>query len=245
MGCTLSLISTCLFPLSPLSCCIEKKDSSDVTSPAPVQAPAPDTSAEDVRIQVADEPSALAKEEDVAKHFAAPTDAHLDSFGNLVDQHGGRVWPEAYYAARKEAEEEAILRGKCFEESKKAFEEDRKGDAKELSDRGKEHGAKMEAANKRAMEIIIGPQNLAEAEKIDLHGLLVQEAVEATRDFVKSSIGRLETVQVITGQCLHSDKAKGPVIKPAILELCKEEGWKIDPQPNNPGCFIVQVPASN
>ena len=125
------------------------------------------------------------------------------------------------------------------------FEEGREADAKEHSDRGKEHRAKMEAANKRAKEIIIGPQNLAEADKIDLHGLLVQEAVEATRDFVKSSIGRLETVQVITGQGLHSDKAKGPVIMPAIIGLCKKEGWKIVPsrKPKNPGCFIIQVPA--
>ena len=126
--------------------------------------------------------------------------------------------------------------------SKRASKEGKEADAKVFSDRGKEHRAKMEAANKRAMEIIIGPQNLAEAEKIDLHGLLVQEAVEATRDFVKSSIGRLETVQVITGQGSHSDKAKGAVIKPAIINLCWRENWRIHFDPSNPGCLTISVP---
>ena len=203
------------------------------------------TNTEKAQVQVAGEQDAAKKGSVTSKKFGSPNSnyKHLDSFGRFVDEQGERIWPDAYYAARKDAEEETIKRDKCLGRSKRASKEGKEADAKVFSDRGKEHRAKMEAANKRAMEIIIGPQNLAEADKIDLHGLLVQEAVEATRDFVKSSIGRLETVQVITGQGLHSDKAKGPVIKPAIISLCKKEGWKIDPQPNNAGCFIIQVPA--
>jgi DNA-nicking Smr family endonuclease len=168
----------------------------------------------------------------------------VDSFGHVVDEHGGRVWPDAYYAARKEAEEHAAERGNCFDASKKAFEEDRKAEAKELSDKGKKHGVQMEEANKRAAAVILGPQNLDQAGKIDLHGLLLKEAVEATRDFVKGSIGKKSTVEVITGQGIHSDKAKGPVIKPAIIDMCKEENWQIDSDPNNPGSFTVHVPSA-
>ena len=203
-------------------------------APAPAPAQIPATRAEDVRVHV--------PRSSVEKPVSAGT--HLDGFGNLVDEHGARVWPEAYHAARKEAEDHAVERGKCFEESKKAFEEGRKAEAKELSERGKEHGALMEAANKRAAGIVLEPQHLDKADRIDLHGLLVHEAVEATKDFVKSCTGRLKTVEVITGQGLHSDKAKGPVIKPAIFQLCKDENWQHEISPHNPGCIIVSVPPS-
>jgi DNA-nicking Smr family endonuclease len=144
----------------------------------------------------------------------------------------------------QEAEECAIKRGKCFEESTKAFAEDRKDEAKTLSDEGKQHGLQMEEANKRAAAEIINPQSLSTSDKIDLHGLLVQEAIDATKDFVKSCIGKKETVQVITGQGIHSDLAKGAVIKPAIIDLCKQENWQLDAESENAGSFILHVPSA-
>eukprot|EP00042_Codosiga_hollandica_P020008 m.63400 g.63400 ORF g.63400 m.63400 type:complete len:315 (+) comp49639_c0_seq2:65-1009(+) len=183
------------------------------------------------------EPAATASA--TSSSFVANT--HIDSFGNLVDEHGGRVWPDAYYQARKDAEEHAQSRGKCFDDSKVAFAEDRKGEAKALSDEGKKHGELMVEANKRAVQVILGPQNLASSDKIDLHGLLVQEALDATKEFVLSCVGRKQTVEVITGQGLHSDKAKGPQIKPKIIEMCKQEGWQLDADENNPGSFTVHV----
>jgi hypothetical protein len=50
-------------------------------------------------------------------------EAHLNSFGNLVDASGGRVWPREYYEARKEADMHAAERSKCFEASKQAYVE--------------------------------------------------------------------------------------------------------------------------
>jgi DNA-nicking Smr family endonuclease len=178
---------------------------------------------------------------------AAPTKPdtnRVDSFGNLVDENGGRVWPDAYYTARKEAEQHAIERGNCFEAAKKAFDADKKAEAKALSDKGKAHGEQMEEANKRAAAVILGPQNLDQGDKIDIHGLLLKEAVDATRDFVKGSVGKKATVEVITGQGLHSDEAKGPVIKPAIIAMCEEEKWQIGSDPANPGSFTVHVPSA-
>jgi hypothetical protein len=167
---------------------------------------------------------------------------HIDEFGNKIDDvTGGRVWSEAYYQARKDAEFHAVQRGVCFENSKKAFEEDRKKEAKELSEQGKLHGKQMEEANQRAVDEIILPQNLSESEKIDLHGLLVAEAVEATRKFLKDHIARGEKDKlfIITGAGHHSDKAKGPVIKPAIIKLCEEEKWKLQADEDNEGSFTV------
>ena len=62
---------------------------------------------------------------------------HTDKFGHEIDNNtGGRVFSEAYYAARKEASEQARLRGECFEKSKHAYSSNHKADAKHLSDEG-------------------------------------------------------------------------------------------------------------
>lgn len=129
--------------------------------------------------------------------------------------------------------------------SKKAFEEDRKKEAKELSDEGKMHGHKMEESNKRAVDEILKPQNLNDSDKIDLHGLLVAEAVDATRSFAKNAIqaGKRAQLEIITGAGHHSDAAKGPVIKPAIIDLCKQESWKLEADENNEGSFTLILPA--
>lgn len=168
---------------------------------------------------------------------------HTDQFGNEIDDEtGGRVWSEAYYKARNDADENAVQRGKYFERSKNAFETGNKKEAKELSDMGKKHGELMEEANKRAVNEILNPQHLSTASKIDLHGLLVAEAVEATKSYVMSCIGRLETVEIITGAGHHSDQIKGAVIKPAIVKLCKDEHWKLDSHESNEGSFTLHVP---
>ena len=144
---------------------------------------------------------------------------------------------DAYFAARKEAEEHALERERYRDKAQKAFLR-----GKAYSEKSRKLGDLMHAANNQAASILLKSQNLAEADKIDLHSLRAQEAVEATRDFVKSCIGRLETVQVITGQGSHSDKAKGAVIKPAIINLCWRENWRIHFDPSNPGCLTISVP---
>lgn len=88
----------------------------------------------------------------------------------------------------------------------------------------------------------MGPQNLKYSDKIDLHGLLVKEAVDATKEFVTYNIGRKKSVEVITGVGHHSDKNKGPMIKPAIIDLCKLEGWKLEIQEHNDGSFTLHLP---
>ena len=80
------------------------------------------------------------------------------------------------------------------------------------------------------------------ADKLDLHGLHVNEAVDATREFVNFNTGKKKSVQIITGIGNHSDVKKGPAIKPAILDLCKFEGWEVYQDENNEGSLTLQVP---
>lgn len=169
----------------------------------------------------------------------------IDAFGNKVDLvTGGRVWSENYYIARKDADLHAQQRSLCFEKSKEAFENGDKKLAKELSEEGKKHGLLMEEANKRAVDEILSPQQLETNEKIDLHGLLVNEAVTATRLFVQKAIERkqFEKLEIITGAGNHSDKNKGAAIKPAIIELCKGEKWPLESQSEtNEGSFYLYL----
>ena len=100
----------------------------------------------------------------------------------------------------------------------------------------------MEECNKAAVLEVLGPQNLKNADKLDLHGLLVAEAVDATKQFVISNIGKKKTLEIITGAGHHSAN-RHAAIKPAITDLCKAEKWKLEPEPNNEGAFILNVPS--
>lgn len=169
------------------------------------------------------------------------------------DEDSDRVWSvsflscelqEEYNEARKAAEKHALKRGRLFEKSQKAYRSGCGAEAKELAERGHEQSALMEAANKRAAEIILGSQDLVDGDEINLHGLLVKEAIEATREFVLSCVGRLDVVKVITGQGRHSYSSKGPVVKFAVMQLCENENWEYDIHANNHGCLIVEIPAT-
>ena len=82
----------------------------------------------------------------------------------------------------------------------------------------------MEENNKKAVLEIILPQKLDNSDQIDLHGLLVAEAIEETKKYIKHCLKiRKEKVEVVTGAGNHSDPHKGAVIKPAIVNLCKQE----------------------
>ncbi len=168
---------------------------------------------------------------------------HVDEHGNKVDDaNGGRVWSEAYYQARKDADTHAKQRGECFERSKAAFESDNKAEAKTLSDEGKKHGADMETANQRAVNEIMGYQNL-DQNTIDLHGLLVKEAVDCTLIFVNKhkALAKFKQLCIIPGAGNHSDPKKGAVIKPAIVKLAADEQWQLESDEGNEGSFTLTL----
>lgn len=163
-----------------------------------------------------------------------------DAFGNLVDENGVRIWPKAYYEFRANAEAHAKKRAECFEQSQLAFKENRKEEAKTLSEAGKRQGQLMEEANRNAVLEILKPQNLAESDQIDLHGLLVSEAVQATSDFMdQAKLKGKKTVIIITGAGKHSDAKKGALIKPAIHDLCQQKSYQISPVEGIEGSFVV------
>ena len=93
------------------------------------------------------------------------------------------------------------MRGEAFAESQAAYKRGDKAKAKELSNKGKRHGEAMEQANKDAVNAILAPQQSANTGCIDLHGLYVQEALDATDEFLQfhMSKGNFGVVEIITG----------------------------------------------
>ena len=73
---------------------------------------------------------------------------------------------------RAEAQKYAEERGELLSASKNAFESGDKAKAKELSEKGKEAGRKMEEANKKAAAVILKHRNDGHGDHyLDLHGL--------------------------------------------------------------------------
>lgn len=120
---------------------------------------------------------------------------------------------------RAEAQKYADERHEFLDASKNAFEAGDKAKAKELSEKGKAAGRKMEECNKKAAKAILKHRNAGYGDHyLDLHGLYLEEALTAFREkLIVLQKSKEEIVfEVIPGAGHHS-KNKA-VIKPKIIE---------------------------
>lgn len=142
---------------------------------------------------------------------------------------------------RSEANKFGDERHKLMDEAHKAFEAGDKARAKELSDQGKEAGKKMEEMHKKAAEVILKHRNDGHPDTyLDLHGLLLEEALEAFRERIKqlqsAHRGQIE-FELIPGAGHHS-KGKA-VIKPKVMEELTK--MKLPFFEKNAGTLIVTM----
>ena len=145
---------------------------------------------------------------------------------------------DAAQKLRDKAGEEASLRGKCFEQSKKEFESGDKAKAKELSDEGKKHGALMEQYNREAADAFFAAHNQGRDDyTIDLHGLHVDEAIERLKARL-AKIGKSGDLVIIWGAGNHSEGGVRK-IKPAVVELLTKEKMNFKDDTPNHGCCTV------
>ncbi|KAF7321352.1 Smr domain-containing protein [Mycena kentingensis (nom. inval.)] len=130
-----------------------------------------------------------------------------------------------YMALRANANKEGDAMGDCFSRSKQAYERGDGAGAKQLSNQGKEHQARMQQFNKEASDWIFRKNNEDSGPtEIDLHGLYVREAVEHTDRALEEAKRRGDQeVRLIVGKGLHSQGHVAKV-KPAIEELMQKYG---------------------
>lgn len=99
--------------------------------------------------------------------------------------------------------------------------------------------------NRQAAEYALKKNNAHTAgNELDLHGLYVKEAkLILQKDIGECLRKRQSHLKVIVGRGLHS--RRGPKLKPATYDMCKESGLKHYIDPINPGLMVIDFAKSS
>lgn len=122
-----------------------------------------------------------------------------------------------------------------------AYEQGDGAGAKQLSNEGKSHAAKMEQYNKQASEYIFRANNSTDRvpdDTIDLHGQFVEEAEDILEARIRDAQARSQThLHVIVGKGNHS---VGHVqkLKPRVEHLCQELGLQYRTEENEGRIYV-------
>ncbi|VEU39039.1 unnamed protein product [Pseudo-nitzschia multistriata] len=114
----------------------------------------------------------------------------------------------------------------CAKNSQEAYQKGDKKKAHTLSEEKKDWQKKQNDANIKAAKLILEPQSWQTSGEIDLHGLFLQEATNATLEFLKYWSKKVwsdaKIVLIITGAGHHSENHKA-VIRPHVEQILQEQ----------------------
>ncbi|KAF8607451.1 Smr-domain-containing protein, partial [Ceratobasidium sp. AG-I] len=114
--------------------------------------------------------------------------------------------------------------------------------AKELSELGKVHQARMHELHAEAADQVFREKNEGrEPDEIDLHGLLVKEALSRLSQFIRDAptVGQT-SLRVITGKGLHSSNQQAQIL-PAVEESLRTKGLRHHTDEANSGVIVVEL----
>ncbi|GJP40202.1 hypothetical protein CLOM_g24479 [Closterium sp. NIES-68] len=117
--------------------------------------------------------------------------------------------------------------------------------AKQLSDERKRYKGLADKQHREASKLIFEGNNEGRGhDTVDVHGLLVEEALEQ----VARRVGEVkerdgERLTVITGRGLHS-RGGAARIKPQVMEWAEREKLECVEDPRNAGCVIIKIERS-
>lgn len=140
-----------------------------------------------------------------------------------------------YHDYRAEANLHYQQRQECFKKASEAFRKGQRELAAYYSEEGHKHTALLQEANQRASEAILADKNKEQDDDtLDLHGLHVDEALEALETKMVEKSTRLAYsspflrpspyLNIITGRGIHS-KYGIAKIKPAVINFLKTKGY--------------------
>lgn len=142
---------------------------------------------------------------------------------------------------RKKSDQHAKKRGEYYEQSQQAYKSGDGAKAKEFSELGKKEQALMEESNRQAADLVFNSKNKNQpADSIDLHLLLVTEAVERTEARIAQCLQKKEDHLIIIHGAGHHSKNNKQMIKPAVVKLLNEKGLKFEENTPNIGCVTVK-----
>ncbi|EKJ73507.1 hypothetical protein NXS19_009203 [Fusarium pseudograminearum] len=168
----------------------------------------------------------------------------MQRLGGRAFAHDDDSIEQEYDRLRDMARAEAEKRNDCFARSRQAYEDGDGAGAKELSNQGKAHAARMDDYNQQASDFIFRENNASgrvEADSIDLHGLYVEEAERILEERIRSDQAKGQThLYAIVGKGHHS---AGGVqkLKPKVEELCQELGLRYETDEDNTGRIIINL----
>ncbi|RFN43917.1 hypothetical protein FIE12Z_11824 [Fusarium flagelliforme] len=169
---------------------------------------------------------------------------NADNGFRLAFAHDDDSIEQEYDRLRDLARAEAGKRNDCFSRSRQAYEDGDGAGAKELSNEGKAHAARMDDYNQQAADFIFRENNAAGRvgeDSIDLHGLFVEEAERILEERIRSDQANGQThLYAIVGKGNHS---AGGVqkLKPKVEELCQELGLRYETDEDNTGRIIINL----
>lgn len=162
--------------------------------------------------------------------------------GHAYSHHGDNDDTEAEYDRLRDlARAEASKRNACFDRAHEAYEKGDGAEAKQLSNEGKAHAAKMAQYNKQASEYIFRANNAQERvpdDTIDLHGQFVEEAEDMLEARIRDAQARgQDHLHVIVGKGNHSANHVQK-IKPRVEQLCQELGLQYRTEENDGRIYV-------
>ncbi|EEB06911.2 SMR and DUF1771 domain-containing protein [Schizosaccharomyces japonicus yFS275] len=151
---------------------------------------------------------------------------------------------EEYEHYRDLASEVARKRAKYFEESKAAYERGDKAQAHELSTLGKQCSVELEKYNRQAAAAIYRYKNTqCQPDEIDLHGLYVDEAVQAVEQRIQNCYKfGFDHLHIIVGKGTHSANHVEK-LRPAVLQKLQELSLRFQSE-ENAGRILVHIPVT-
>ncbi|KAK9372262.1 uncharacterized protein V1513DRAFT_481376 [Lipomyces chichibuensis] len=150
-----------------------------------------------------------------------------------------------YMRLRDLASNEYEARARCYHAAHEAYERGDGAEAKQLSDKAKQHAANMDGYNAQAATFVFRSNNAdSDPDEIDLHGLYVKEAEEYLEKRIVACKARNEShLEVIVGKGNHSTGGAAK-IKPAVERLCQEHGFQYAVDSDNSGVVIINFQQS-
>ncbi|XP_030836727.1 uncharacterized protein LOC100891052 [Strongylocentrotus purpuratus] len=149
-----------------------------------------------------------------------------------------------YEDYRAEATLHFKQRDECFKKAAKAYHAGQKELAVHYSNQGRLHSMRLKEANRRAAELILVQRRHVTGEnKLDLHNLHVEEALQALQEVLierqmHPSPGQHRYLEVVTGRGKHS-KMGVAKLKPAVCKFLEQKGYSFTAP--NAGCLKVDV----
>ncbi|CAJ2506288.1 Uu.00g004180.m01.CDS01 [Anthostomella pinea] len=168
----------------------------------------------------------------------------LTRLGGKAFNHSASNDAEAEYdRLRDQARAEASKRNSCFDRAHQAYERGDGAEAKQLSNEGKAHAAKMDEYNKQASDYVFRENNATGRvadDTIDLHGQFVEEAENILEQRIRYAQQQGQThLHVIVGKGNHSVNHIQK-IKPRVEKVCQELGLQYATE-DNAGIMYVNL----